>query len=225
LNTLAYMQGWVGVYGYSYWPVPALTYVLYPLAVFAGLSARDGVPLPDKRTRLLFAALFVRLLPSSPVRGLHASLLVAGAGRYFTVIMRVFLFFTRPSTSVQRRTEVTVRPPASLGCSPPLLWFTRLTLSYHVPCGSEYRWSLCHQPQYKTGAGSVSSPPASASPKLTGDRACMQRHAELSVWLTRTAWIRPAAGAVLCAPTQKDVIGRRSERPLPESGWLTVSFP
>jgi uncharacterized membrane protein len=38
-NTAAYMQGWVGVYGYNYFPVPALTYLLYPLAVIAALVA------------------------------------------------------------------------------------------------------------------------------------------------------------------------------------------
>ena len=38
-NTPAYMQGWVGVYGYNYFPVPAPTYWLYPLAVIAALAA------------------------------------------------------------------------------------------------------------------------------------------------------------------------------------------
>jgi len=47
-NTLAYLQGWVGVYGYDYWPVPGLTYLLYPLAVIASLRQDQALPSPDK---------------------------------------------------------------------------------------------------------------------------------------------------------------------------------
>ena len=94
INTSAYMQGWVGVYGYNYWPVPALTYLLYPLAVVASLwTPAARVSRPSKRTRIVLAAFFVvgyllsiisLYVAFTPVR----SLLVAGVqGRYFTVVM------------------------------------------------------------------------------------------------------------------------------------------
>jgi uncharacterized membrane protein len=99
-NTLAYMQGWVGVYGYNYWPVPALTYLLYPLAVVAATRRGDAEDhllaasaTLDKRTRIILVSLFgagyVLTIASlyvafTPVQ----SLLVAGVqGRYFTVVM------------------------------------------------------------------------------------------------------------------------------------------
>jgi hypothetical protein len=99
-NTPAYMQGWVGVYGYNYWPVPALTYLLYPLTVIILTWRGDGAahfldaPVgPDRRARLTLAGLFIvgylltiisLYVAFTPVR----SLLVAGVqGRYFTVVM------------------------------------------------------------------------------------------------------------------------------------------
>jgi uncharacterized membrane protein len=92
-DTLAYMQGWVGVYGYNYWPVPGLVYLVYPLAVICSLFQPETVRAPDKRTRIILASLFVLgylltitslYVAFTPV----GSLFVAGVqGRYFTVIM------------------------------------------------------------------------------------------------------------------------------------------
>jgi uncharacterized membrane protein len=243
LNTPAYMQGWVGVYGYNYWPVPALTYALYPLAVFAGLWARAGEPLPDKSTRLLFAALFVvgfflsivsLYVAFTPAR----SLLVAGVqGRYFTVIMPLLFLSVLglPHFGSTWDAKSPLRHPGHgpwlLAASALLVYTIGLLLSYHVPCGSEYyRWSLCYQPQYKNWAPeSVSSPPVSASLTLTQEivPACSGMR-ELSVWVNSNG-VDPAGRTtlVLRAPTQeKDVIQQSSENArLPEGGWLTVSFP
>jgi uncharacterized membrane protein len=98
-NTPAYMQGWVGVYGYNYWPVPGLTYLLYPLAVicitWTGDPEARGLrgATQGKRFRLILASLFVvgyllsiisLYVAFTPVK----SLVVAGVqGRYFTTVM------------------------------------------------------------------------------------------------------------------------------------------
>ena len=192
-NTPAYMRGWVGVYGYNYWPVPALTYVLYPLAVLMGLWQSDSQSTPDKRTRIVLASLFVvgfllsivsLYVAFTPAR----SLVVAGVqGRYFTVIMPL-LFLAILGLGSGKGTPWRALPPfrviarslewvtkhsffdltvvsAALATSALLLYVAGLILSYHVPCGSEYYgWSLCYQPQYKNWAPeSVSSPPISSS--------------------------------------------------------------
>lgn len=100
-NTPAYLQGWVGVYGYDYWPVPALAYVLYPLAVIAVLLSepRADVYLPgsDRWRRGVLIGLFVLgclltiaslYVAFTPV----GSQYVAGVqGRYFTPVMPLLL--------------------------------------------------------------------------------------------------------------------------------------
>jgi hypothetical protein len=92
-HSLSYMQGWIGVYGYDYWPVPTLTYVLYPLAIIAALWQPRGGSLPNRRTRVALIGLFVLgyllTIVSLYVAFTPAgSLAVAGVqGRYFTVVM------------------------------------------------------------------------------------------------------------------------------------------
>jgi uncharacterized membrane protein len=192
-NTPAYMQGWIGVYGYNYWPVPALTYVVYPVAVLLGLPRVNQAALPSRATRVVLGALFIlgyvlsliaMYVAFTPAR----SLLVAGVqGRYFTVIMPLLFLAVYGLVPRVRRigqpgsgmgaaasdsAETSASWPswltaASAGlASFALLLFTAgLILSYHVPCGSQYyESSLCYQPQYKNWAPeSVSSPPVSRS--------------------------------------------------------------
>jgi uncharacterized membrane protein len=196
-NISSYMQGWVGVYGYNYWPVPALTYVLYPLAVLLSLWDQDGGQAPGRRTRVVLAGLFIvgflLTIISLYVAFTPAhSLLVAGVqGRYFTVIMPLLFLALIPPwhmrvggasgdssepTSLQRGWDPVQRSRLMPGRTAPilavcalLLYTAGLILSYHVPCGSEYyRWSLCYQPRYKNWAPeTVSSPPISSSLNLT----------------------------------------------------------
>lgn len=192
-NTPAYMQGWVGVYGYNYWPVPALTYVLYPLAVVVSLLNRDGEPVSNRRTRIVLASLsmvgFLLTIVSLYVAFTPArSLLVAGVqGRYFTVVMPLLFLALLAPWGMMREGELAGRPsetaslrrgqsptrefPRVLGNAAPilascalLLYTIGLILSYHVPCGSEYyRWSLCYQPQYKNWAPESVSSPPISS--------------------------------------------------------------
>ena len=119
-NGLAYLQGWVGVYGYNYWPVPALTYLLYPLAVLATLffssrelvaraatipqssgkrdAAEEGAQLLGRKwTRVVLVALFVAGVLLTTVSLYVAftpvgSQYVAGVqGRYFTPVIPLLL--------------------------------------------------------------------------------------------------------------------------------------
>jgi uncharacterized membrane protein len=122
-NTAAYMQGWVGVYGYNYWPVPAITYFLYPLAVILATStgevkagSAEAPSNPNRRTRMVLAALFVvgylltivsLYVAFTPV----GSLLVAGVqGRYFTLVMPLLFLACLGIVSGVGRLH---RPPAA----------------------------------------------------------------------------------------------------------------
>ncbi len=248
-NTSLYMQGWIGVYGYNYWPVPLVTYLLYPLAVLATLWLADHGPLPDKRTRIVLAALFVigylltivsLYVAFTPV----GSLFVAGVqGRYFTVVMPLLFLAliglslrqTLPANSPAPGAErqlIVPRPllPALLA-SAALVFFTAgLILSYHVSCGSEYyTWGLCYQPNYKNWAPEASSSqPISPSLTLTQEivPAC-NGMTELRVWVNSNG-TDPAGTTTLTfrAPSEQKDLAQMNlpNGQIPKDGWLTVRF-
>jgi hypothetical protein len=246
-NTPAYMRGWVGVYGYNYWPVPALTYLLYPVAVVVALRRREDGAVPDKRTRWILAALFVvgflltivsLYVAFTPSRSLY----VAGVqGRYFTVVMPLLclavygLGWGQSTRGLAVWTAGHGRALTSAAAGSALaalvLFSAGLILSYHVPCGSEYyRWSLCYQPQYKNWAPeSVSSPPISPTMELTQEivPAC-DGMTELSVWVNSNG-ADPAGRTtlVLRAPSRETVLAEATfQNPeIAERDWLTVTFP
>ncbi len=186
-NGLAYLQGWVGVYGYNYWPVPAVTYVLYPLAVTAALlvSSRevragtvnkvDSTLIGQRVTTVVLTALFVAgvlltivslYVAFTPV----GSQFVAGVqGRYFTPVMPLLLLGLAgwlPTTGLTGRIfRANMQPVArwttGLAIAALALYAGGMVLSYHVPCGSEYyQPGLCFQPVYKNWAPDAASSPA-----------------------------------------------------------------
>ena len=129
------MQGWVGVYGYDYWPVPGLTYLLYPLAVIASLRQDPALPTPDKRTRIVLIVLFVvgflltitsLYIAFTPVK----SLVVAGVqGRYFTPVMPLLLLALVGLPFVEK-IHIPVAVPVSLASAALVLYVAGLILSY-----------------------------------------------------------------------------------------------
>jgi uncharacterized membrane protein len=241
-NTPAYMQGWVGVYGYNYWPVPAITYLVYPVAVLLGLRRAGEEPLPERRTRLVLAAVFVvgyllsiisLYVAFTPAR----SLLVAGVqGRYFTVIMPLLFLAAyglvtgsarggKPDAGPGSRISTGSQSPrpsplpaisAGLASFALLLFTGGLILAYHVPCGSQYyEWGLCYQPQYKNWAPeSVSSPPISSSLTLTQEIVPACNHmTDLRVWVnSRGADPQATTTVLLRAPTQEKDVLRQTFR-------------
>lgn len=238
-NTPLYMKGWVGVYGYDYWPVPLLTYVLYPLAVIAALWTASTASLPDKRTRIVLAALFVLgfllTIVSLYVAFTPAgSLFVAGVqGRYFTVVMPLLflallgLWFRRSSPPSSFTRPVL---PIALASSALVLFMVGLFLSYHVSCGSEYyTWGLCYQPNYKNWAPE-DSPSQPISPSLTLTQeivpAC-NGMTQLSVWVNSNG-ADPSGTTTLTfrAPSeQRDLVQQTfTNASIPRDGWLTVDF-
>ena len=247
MNTLAYMRGWIGVYGYNYWPVPAVTYLLYPLAAVLALWVPADQPQPDKRSRIVLASLFVVGFLLSIVALYVAftpvgSLSVAGVqGRYFTVVMPLLFLSlvgipwigpSRIEAALARSfPSALLHAPWILAACALLLYSVGLLLSYHITCGSEYyRWSLCYQPQYKNWAPeAVSSPPVSSTLALTQEivPACSGM-TRLGVWINSTgADPDGTTTLVLRAPTQeRDVMRQTIENAsLSEGHWLMVTFP
>ncbi len=234
-NTLAYMQGWVGVYGYDYWPVPGLTYLLYPLAVIASLRQDRALPVPDKRMRIVLATLFVvgylltitsLYIAFTPVK----SLVVAGVqGRYFTPVMPLLLLALVGLPFVTN-IHIPAVVPISLATAALVLYVVGLILSYQVTCGSQfYQFGLCYQPQYKNWA-----PEASSSPSITPAMTLTQEIVpacdgmkEMRVWVNSTGSDPSGTTTLnLRAPTEeKNVVNRTfTNSEITKDGWLTVSF-
>jgi len=234
-NTLAYLQGWVGVYGYDYWPVPGLTYLLYPLAVVASLIQDQADPKPDKKTRIVLAALFVvgylltiasLYIAFTPVK----SLVVAGVqGRYFTPVMPLLLL-ALVGLPFLNKIHIPAAVPTTLVMGALVLYVGGLILSYQVTCGSQfYRLGLCYQPQYKNWAPQASSSPP-ISPTLTLKQeivpAC-NGMTEMRVWVNSNGNDPSATTTLnLRAPTeQKDVVNHTfTNSEITKDGWLTVNF-
>jgi hypothetical protein len=234
-NTLAYMQGWVGVYGYDYWPVPGLTYLLYPLAVIASLRQDSAIPTPNKRTRIVLAVLFVvgylltitsLYIAFTPVK----SLVVAGVqGRYFTPVMPLLLL-ALVGLPFRAKIHIPVAVPISLATAALVFYVAGLILSYQATCGSQfYQLGLCYQPQYKNWAPEASSSP-SITPAMTLTQeivpACNGME-EMRVWVNSTGSDPSGATTLnLRAPTEeKDVVNRTfANSQITKDGWLTVSF-
>jgi uncharacterized membrane protein len=234
-NSLAYLQGWVGVYGYDYWPVPGLTYLLYPLAVIISLRQDSALPKPDKRTRIVLAGLFVigylltitsLYIAFTPVK----SLVVAGVqGRYFTPVMPLLLL-ALVGLPFLTNIHIPTSIPISLAIAGLVLYVGGLVLSYQVTCGSQfYRLELCTQPQYKNWAPEANSSPA-LSPSMTLTQeivpACNGMQ-QMRVWVNSTGGDPSGTTTVfLRAPTeQKDVVNRTfTNSTITKDGWLTVNF-
>jgi uncharacterized membrane protein len=246
-NTPAYMRGWVGVYGYNYWPVPALTYLLYPLSVVVALWKSEGEAAPEKRTRGILAALFALgflltivslYVAFTPARSLY----VAGVqGRYFTVVMPLLFlavfglpwrqFVRGLAVWAKEHPRALTRAAAGLAVAAVVLFAAGLLLSYHVPCGSEYyRWSLCNQPQYKNWAPeSVSSPPVSPTMTLTQEIVpTCDGMTELRIWVNSHGGESGGTTTLLLrAPSKEAVLEEVTYQnsAIVERGWLTVTFP
>ncbi len=190
VNGPSYLQGWVGVYGYNYWPVPILTYVLYPLAVLGALlvSSRDasagaanktGISLINRReTPLVLVGLFIIGVLLTIV-SLYVAFTPVGTqgvagvqGRYFTPVMPLLLLALvgwllkgRVGKGLFSMRGVAYSPwTLGLASAALLLYTGGMILSYHVPCGSEYyQLGLCYQPVYKNWAPAAASSPAVGS--------------------------------------------------------------
>ena len=250
-NGAAYLQGWMGVYGYNYWPVPGLTYLLYALAVIAAwiVSNRDAVTegpdslIAQRWTRIVLIGLSIAgvlltivslYVAFTPV----GSQFVAGVqGRYFTPVLPLLLLgllgiWPRRRDAVEfpeRRVSAALAAWLSAGAL--LLYTGGLLLSYHVPCGSEYyQAGLCYQPEYKNWApGAASSPPVTPAMTLTQEivPACNGMQ-QVLVWVNSPG--SDASGTTVFTlrdPRQSTDLMQQTfqNADLPEGGWVRLNFP
>jgi len=145
----------IAIYGYDYWPVPALTYVFFYAAVAAAWLTGRGAARPDAMTRLALLTVFLASYLWTIV-ALYLSYTPAGSpvvaglqGRYITGLLPLLLI-AAAAPSLPWKLHLPAAVPIALGLACVLTYVSGMYLSYHVPCGSHYYVrGLCYQPKYK----------------------------------------------------------------------------
>jgi uncharacterized membrane protein len=156
IHGLEYIQNWIAIYGFNYWPIPTWTYYFYGLGLLFALFVNTEII--EKRMRISLFVLFLitylftitsLYLTFNPV----GHLAIDGVqGRYFATVMPL-LFLAPAGIQFQKPIRIPITLPIIFGGLSLALYMAGMYLSYHVPCGSQYyRIGLCYQPNYKNWA-------------------------------------------------------------------------
>jgi uncharacterized membrane protein len=236
-NGLEYLRDWAAMFGYAYWPVPAVTYPLYGLALLAAVLIPDPAR-PDRRTRLVLLFLF-GLGYLATVGSLYVSYTPVGSpyisgvqGRYFSLVMPLLILALAGLPLLRGRWPVLLtRWAAPAAGALAVLSFTlAVYFVYHITCGaSVYRTGLCLLPVYKNWAPNERySPPISAGFSLEQEiiPEC-NGLAEVRVWLDR-ANADPDGQTIFTLKDEERGLLLFQEsipnRSLPEKAWHRLEF-
>jgi len=228
-----YLQNWIAIYGFNYWPVPNWTYYLFGLGLLSALFVHTEII--EKRWRLALLIVFV-ILYLFTITSLYLTYTPVGQmtvngvqGRYFATVMPL-LFLALTGIQFQKPIRIPVALPIIFGGLSLALYMGGMYLSYHVPCGSQYyKLGLCYQPNYKNWApDALYSPPINDQMKLSQEiiPEC-NGVSEVRVWVN-------AAEADPNGTTKfslKDVYQEQTltsvdvqNSALPQSEWYTLKF-
>ncbi len=233
-NFAAYTRGWLGVYGYDYWPVPVLTYLVYAAAILVSLTQPQSL-VRERPTRVILLGAFIvgflltiisLYLAVTPV----GSSLIAGVqGRYF---VPVFPLLFLAAAGLPHLTKVRIPPAVAVACAliGLAIFVGGMVLSYHVVCGSEYyRFDLCNHPLYKNWA-----PETNSSPSLSTGTTLSQEivpvcngMTQVQVWVNSTG--NPPSGMTVMSLRDTlenlDVAAQKfNNAEISKGGWLTLTF-
>jgi len=230
-----YFMQWAALYGFGYWPVPALTYILYIPSTIAVLFVRDDQQRIRWKHRAAFFLVFLMAyvltitslyLSYNPV----GSQWVAGVqGRYFIALMPM-LYLCFANLPLPENWQLSARPVMALAGTAILFYVAGMILSYHVLCGSTYyRLGLCYQPVYKNWAPDerFSEPVSNA---LTLEQEIVPEcngMTELRVWADASS-ADPSSLTQFTVrdPGDDQVLSNVSVSPdeLPDGDWYTLTF-
>lgn len=152
-----YYKEWIGVFGYGYWGMPKVVYILFTLLlglVVISDSSNLGQNTPNKTKFVLFLTTIIGYLFSVAI--IYLTINPVGSatlgyvqGRYFIPILTPILLMLVPKKSIVP--ENFFKPLFIIGTIILCCIFLAATyLSYHVNCGMSYYTSgHCYQPVYK----------------------------------------------------------------------------
>lgn len=233
-STSEYLRGWLALYGYDYWPVPLLVYVLYPIGILAALFYKQDEQFPDAKTRITLLALFV-LSSIGTVSSLYLSYTPVGSlyilgvqGRYFIPVLPLLLLALTGIFSFERFKKLT-RLIIVFAVSGLVIYLAGLILSYHVECGSQYyKIGLCYQPNYKNWAPDERySPPISNQFTLKQEILLQcDNLTSLRVWVNSSGTqLNSATEFIVRANNNLTVVQKMiPNHQLPQGNWLTLNF-
>ncbi|HEU0291603.1 MAG TPA: DUF2142 domain-containing protein [Anaerolineales bacterium] len=162
-----YLTQWIGVYGYDYGSVPAITYFLFLGGVVMTLLHRDS-PNPNRKLRLVLLLVFF-LCYAATALSLYLTFTAVGdefvygvQGRYLVPILPL-LFLALCNLPFLHKLQINAFPAGFFILASIITFTSGLILTYHVTCGSAYyEMKRCYQPFYKNLSPlTVSSPPIS----------------------------------------------------------------
>ena len=152
--------GWIAAYGYDYWPVPALVFVLYPLGLLGALAASQADPRPPTRVRVGLLVLFaLTFFGTFALRLILKQNMTTGVvsthGRYYVAVFPLLLLgLTAWGRALPLRHAHLPLAAAFLGAALSL-YTAGMGLSYYTLCGSSrYTGQECLLPVYKNWAPS-----------------------------------------------------------------------
>lgn len=235
-NGRGYLEQWIARYGYDYWDVPPITYVLYLGGILVAVLVDGRGNSPSRRTRIglamtfMAAVLLTQLLlyiKDSTLGGLEIS---GVQGRYFIPFIPLLLLAViglprRPDASA-----VGVGLPAVQAVAALSIYTASLVLSYYLTCGSALlQPGLCYLPAFKNWDPNARYTAPLSKGQLYSQEVVAECDGleEISVWLDRGT----AVGENLTEVTIRDTANDRilmsqlvTHGELPQGGWLTASF-
>lgn len=154
---LAYFRDGIALYGYNYWPVPAVTYYLYLAGLVAALLMKPEGDL-HRRTRASLLIVFI-VAYAATILTMYITFNPVGSdridavqGRYFMTVMPL-LFLAAACLPALKRIHAPAWYAVMLAGASLVVYTIGMYLSYHVICGSQYYSpGLCYQPNYKNWA-------------------------------------------------------------------------
>jgi hypothetical protein len=234
-RSFGYLLDWIAIYGFAYWPVPALVYPLSMAALISSFFVKANNDIVKRSTRrglliafiLSYIATFVIMYVTFNPIG--SEKIDSVQGRYFMTVMPL-LFLALACLPAFNHIHVSAWFPSILGGTALLLYAGGMYLSYYVPCGSQYyRTDLCYQPNYKNWA-----PADLYSPPIT-DQLTLQQEivpecsglTELRVWIDARAADPDASTQFVLTDMQqkKDVISVSVlNAEFPSGAWHPLNF-
>jgi hypothetical protein len=230
-----YFTQWAALYGFGYWPVPTLTYILFIVSSIAVLFVREEGRQIDLKRRSIFFLVFL-LCYAFTVTSLYMSYNMVGnqsiagvQGRYFIPVMPL-LYLCLANLPLREEWRLTARPVIVLISAAMLFYIGGMLLSYHVLCGSSYyQLGLCYQPVYKNWAPDDRySPPISNALSLEQEIVSeCSGMTELRIWVdSSSADSSSVTRFILRDPGTDSILADISARPtqLPTRDWYTLRF-
>ncbi|MBT3668986.1 MAG: DUF2142 domain-containing protein [Chloroflexi bacterium] len=229
-----YYKEWVGVFGYWYWVMPPVVYILFFVLLVLAIAA----DVPDEsigvRERIILATTFVAgyvltvTLLYLKDNSLGTQSIGGVQGRYFIPMMPLLLLALSSKKFISINNFKRIFIPGIFLML--MIFGAGMYLSYHVNCGTNYYTSgYCYKPNYKNWDASPSFTEEITS-EITLEQEIYVRcnnMEELRVWMKPSANLSGTTSFILLdAKTERIIFDINIDNDsIPYNNWMTINFP